>query len=226
MAGVQLGAGCWICEYLSPWDVYAHGVAKTLVHRKTKFQEMHIIETGTFGKALILDGFWQSCTGDEFLYHEPLVHPAMLLHGRPRRVLVLGGAEGAAVREVLRWKSVEQVVMVDIDGEVVEACRQHLPEMHQGACDDPRVEVRIQDALVYLDETRSTFDVIISDLSDPIEDGPSFKLFTRETFERARGSWRRRGCSSCKPAASRRPSCTCTPAWSARSDGCSPTPPH
>jgi spermidine synthase len=186
MPGSELRADFWIYEYITPWDFYAHGVTRTLAYRKTKFQEMYIVETGAYGKALVLDGKWQSSTVDEFLYHEPLVHPAMLLHGNPRRVLILGGGEGATAREVLRWKSIERAVMIDIDGEVVDACRSHLPEMHQGAFDDPRLEVVIQDALKYLDETEQTFDVVISDLSDPIEEGPSFKLFTKEYFEKAR----------------------------------------
>jgi spermidine synthase len=147
---------------------------------------MQIVETGVYGKALVLDGKWQSCTGDEFVYHEPLVHPAFLAHGSPKRVLVLGGGEGATVREALRWSSVEQVTMVDIDGEVVEACKEHLPEMHQGAFEDPRTDVVIGDALAFLDEVSEPYDVIISDLSDPIEEGPSFMLFTKETFERGR----------------------------------------
>jgi spermidine synthase len=186
MAGSELRADVWINEYITPWDIYSHGITRTLAYRKTAFQEMYIIETGAYGKALVLDGKWQSSTGDEFLYHEPLVHPALLLNRSPRSVLILGGGEGATAREVLRWKSVEHVVMIDIDGEVVEACRKHLPEMHQGAFEDPRVKLVIVDALEYLDETRETFDVVISDLSDPIEEGPSFKLFTREYFEKVR----------------------------------------
>lgn len=186
MPGSELRADFWIHEYITPWDFYAHGVTRTLAHRKTEFQEMYIVETGAYGKALVLDGKWQSSTVDEFLYHEPLVHPAMLLHGNPRRVLILGGGEGATAREVLRWKSVEHAVMTDIDREVVEACREHLPEMQQGAFDDQRLEVVIEDALDYLDATKTIFDVVISDLSDPIEEGPSYKLFTREYFERAR----------------------------------------
>lgn len=186
MPGSELRADFWVYEYITPWDFYAHGVTRMLAYRKTRFQEMYIVETGAYGKALVLDGKWQSCTGDEFLYHEPLVHPAMLLHANPRSVLILGGGEGASAREVLRWNSVEHAVMIDIDGEVVEACREHLPEMHQGAFDDPRLEVVIEDALDYLDNSKTTFDVIVSDLSDPIEEGPSFKLFTREYFEKAR----------------------------------------
>ena len=184
MAGSELRADIWISEYITPWDIYVHGVTRVLAYKKTDFQEMYVVETGAYGKGLVLDGKWQSCTGDEFLYHEPLVHPAMIFHGEPKKVLVLGGGEGATVREVLRWKTVEKVAMIDIDGEVVEACRQHLPEMHQNAFDDPRTEVVIGDALHFLDTTDDRWDVVISDLSDPIESGPSFQLFTKEYFEK------------------------------------------
>ena len=182
MAGSELKADLWINEYITPWDIYAHGVTKILAYKKTAYQEMYIVETGAFGKGLILDGKWQSCTEDEFIYHEALVHPGLILHQHPRRVLVLGGGEGATIREILRWKCVEKVMMIDIDEEVVEACRQYLPEMHQNAFDDPRVELVIKDALQVLDTTTETWDLIISDLSDPIEEGPSFALFTKEYF--------------------------------------------
>ncbi|MCG8405697.1 MAG: hypothetical protein MI923_10910 [Phycisphaerales bacterium] len=184
----DIRADFWMNEYITPWDIYAHGITKVLAYRRTAFQEMYIVETGAYGKALVLDGKWQSCTGDEFLYHEPLVHPVMLQHGAPQKVLILGGGEGATAREVLRWKTVTRTVMVDIDGDVVESCKQHLPEMHQQCFDDPRLEVVIDDALNVLDRTEDAWDVIISDLSDPIEEGPSFKLFTREYFEKLKGA--------------------------------------
>ncbi|HEY9833992.1 MAG TPA: fused MFS/spermidine synthase [Stenomitos sp.] len=184
MAGSKVGADLWVSEYITPWDIYVHGITKVLAYKKTEYQEMYIVETGAYGKGLVLDGKWQSCTGDEFLYHEPLVHPAMICHGNPRNVLVLGGGEGATVREILRWKSVEQAMMVDIDGEVVEACREHMPEMHQNAFEDARTQLVIGDALEVLDTTDQKWDIVISDLSDPIEEGPSFQLFTKEYFER------------------------------------------
>lgn len=186
MPGAKLNADLWIHEYISPTDIYSHGITRVLAHRQTQFQEMYIVESGGFGKGLVLDGKWQSCTGDEFIYHEPLVQPACVLHGGPKNVLVLGGGEGATVREVLKWSSVERCVMVDIDGEVVEACTQHLPEMHQGAFDDPRTELVIGDALHYLDESEGEWDLVISDLADPIEHGPSFPLFTKEYFVKCR----------------------------------------
>jgi spermidine synthase len=179
----------WFNEYNSPWDLYGHGVRRVLHHRVTEYQEMLIVESGSYGKSLVLDGKWQSSEGDEFMYHEPLVHLAMLQHGAPRRVLVLGGGEGAALREVLRWRTVQRAVMVDIDDQVVEACREHLPQLHQGAFDDPRSEVVIGDALAYLrDKSAERWDVIICDLTDPVEDGPSFKFFTKETFELVRAA--------------------------------------
>ena len=185
MPGSEVRADLWINEYITPWDIYQHGITRVLVSKKTRFQDMFVVETGAYGKALVLDGKWQSSTGDEFLYHEALVHPAMIFHGAPKRVLILGGGEGATAREALRWNSVEVVTMVDIDGEVVEACKEHLPEMHQGAFDDPRLNVVIDDALNVLERTDTCWDVIVSDLSDPIEEGPSFQLFTKEYFEQA-----------------------------------------
>jgi len=184
LSGSQLDSDLWISEYVSPHDIYQHGIETLLCHKRTAFQDMYIVQSGIFGKALVLDGKWQSCTGDEFMYHEPLVHVACVHHSRPKKVLVLGGGEGATVREVLRWHCVEQVVMVDIDGEVVDACIEHLPEMHQGAFDDPRTELVVGDALHYLDQSENQWDIIISDLSDPIEEGPSFQLFTREYFQK------------------------------------------
>ncbi|MGB3401960.1 MAG: polyamine aminopropyltransferase [Microcoleaceae cyanobacterium] len=186
MAGSEIGSDIWLSDYLTAWDVYAHGISEILAYRKTPYQEMYVVNTGSYGKALVLDGKWQSSTGDEFIYHEALVHPVMIFHSQPKTVLILGGGEGATTREVLRWRSVEEVVMVDIDGEVVEACRQYLPEMHQNSFDDPRVELVIDDALNYIEATEQRWDIVISDLSEPIESGPSFKLFTKEYFEKIR----------------------------------------
>jgi spermidine synthase len=183
MAGADIRADLWLTEVITPWDMYMHGASKVLAYRKTQFQEMYIVESGSFGKALMLDGKWQSSQHDEFLYHEGLVHPSLTLHGDPKKVLILGGAEGATIREVLRWKGVERIVMVDIDGEVVEACRELLPEMHQGAFDDPRVEILIDDAQKFIDTTTEKWDAVISDLSDPIESGPAFALFTQEHYQ-------------------------------------------
>jgi spermidine synthase len=188
MPGAELSANFWVSEYMTPHDVYAHGVTAVHAFQRTQYQEMAIVESGTYGKALVLDGKWQSSLGDEFLYHEPLVHVPAIYHALPKRVLILGGAEGGTLREALKWQSVERVVMVDLDGEVVEACKQHLPEMHQQSFDDPRVELIIGDAEQYLRQTREQWDLIISDLTDPLEHGPAFRLFTQAYFQLCRSA--------------------------------------
>jgi len=174
----------WVPEHINKGEYLMHGVTKVLAHAHTEYQEMILVESASRGRALVLDGMWQSCEGDEFLYHEPLVHPGCVVHGSPRTALILGGGEGATTRELLKWNTIERVVMVDIDDQVVEACKKYLPSMHQGSYDDPRFELVVGDALKYIDETDTKWDIVISDLSDPIEEGPSFQLFTKEYYER------------------------------------------
>jgi spermidine synthase len=125
----------------------------------------------------------QSSITDEFIYHEGLVHPAMLTNPHPKRVFIVGGGEGATLREVLRHRSVEYCMMVDIDQEVVEKSKELLPEWHRGAFDDPRTDLRFMDARKYLEETQDSYDVIIIDISEPVEEGPAYLLFTREFYE-------------------------------------------
>lgn len=179
-----------INELLTPCDVWQHGVTKLLAHRTTAFQEMFVVESGAYGKALVLDGKWQTCTGDEFLYHEPIVHAPCALHGSPERVLIAGGADGGALREALKWNTLKEAVVADIDGEVVEACRELLPEIHQGAFDDPRARIAVGDAWELIASTAGQWDVIIADLTDPIEEGPAYKLFTQEFFQLCRRALR------------------------------------
>jgi spermidine synthase len=193
MTGLTLHSQLWFAEFITPYDIYQHGVREVLAYQKTPYQEMYIVDSGPYGKALVLDGLWQSSSTDEFLYHEPLVHPAMVNHGRPGQVLILGAGEGATLREVLKWHTVERAVMVDLDQAVVSACRRHLAEVHQGSFDDPRAELVITDAWDYLAGPTGQWDVIISDLSDPIEEGPSFKLFTQEYFEKCRQALKAEG---------------------------------
>mmetsp|Transcript_19808 Transcript_19808/g.62903 ORF Transcript_19808/g.62903 Transcript_19808/m.62903 type:complete len:326 (+) Transcript_19808:36-1013(+) len=150
---------------------------------KSDFQRVQVIRTGPFGKTLVLDGKTQSALGDEYVYHETLVHPSLLAHPNPKKVFIGGGGEGATAREVLRHKSVERLVMVDIDKTVVDICREQLPEWSQGAFEDPRMETHYTDAKAWLEETDETFDVIIMDIADPIEAGPGYVLYTEEFYK-------------------------------------------
>jgi spermidine synthase len=173
----------WFHERLGPSEGHVHEVKTVLFSKKTPFQQIEIVEFGDYGRALVLDGKVQSTQTDEFIYHEVLVHPAMLTHPAPKRILVIGGGEGATLREVLRHRSVERALMIDIDREVVEVSRKMLPEFHAGAYDDPRSELVFEDARRWIETHDEIFDVIIIDLSDPIEEGPCYRLYTREFYQ-------------------------------------------
>jgi spermidine synthase len=169
-------------ETTTPVEGHMHAILRTLVSAQTKYQQMEILELADYGKCLVLDGRIQSSQADEFIYHEALVQPGLLAHPRPERGMVIGGGEGATLREILRHKSIRRALMVDIDQEVVEQCKRHLPEMHQGAFDDPRTEVRHEDARAFLEQTSERFDLIVVDLTEPLEEGPACLLFTREFY--------------------------------------------
>ena len=173
----------WFHDHISPDLTVMHSIREKIYSGRTKFQSVDIIKTGGFGTCLILDGKIQSSEADEFIYHEALVHPAMLAHPRPERVFIAGGGEGATLREVLAHKTVKRAVMVDIDEEVVALCRRFLPLWHEKAFNDPRTELHFVDARKYLDESSEEFDVIIIDLADPLEEGPARLLYTREFYE-------------------------------------------
>lgn len=173
-------------EFITPADRYEHDLAEVYTSGTSAFQDYLIGRSEAWGRMLVLDGVVQSTEADEFIYHEGIVHPACYAAavGAPvRDALVLGGGEGACLREVLRWRTVEHVTMVDIDAEVVAACRQHLPQHHRGAFDDPRVTLVLGDAVDFLRSVPdASLDVVISDMTDPVEDGPSTFCFTVEFF--------------------------------------------
>lgn len=148
----------------------------------SKFQIIEVVDTFSFGRCLFLDSKIQSAEKDEFIYHEILVHPAMITHPSPKRVFIAGGGEGATLREVLKHNTVEKVIMVDIDPKVVEVARGYLRSCHMDAFDDPRVEIIFEDARRYLEYTTEEFDLAIIDTTEPIKDGTSHLLFTQEFY--------------------------------------------
>lgn len=171
----------WFLESVAPSEYHVHGIERSLVVRETQYQLAEILESYQFGKMLVLDGESQSSERDEYIYHEVLVHPAMVLADNPKKVLLLGGGEGATLREILRHP-IERVIMVDIDEEVIELAKEYLPNLAAGSFLDPRAELVIGDARAYVENSSEKFDVIISDLTEPLEEGPASKLFTKEFY--------------------------------------------
>jgi len=177
----------WLCDEVSPNLAQLHRIKKVIYSGRTEFQSVEIIDTRSFGICLVLDGKIQSSELDEFIYHEALVHPAMLSHVCPETVFIAGGGEGATLREVLAHKTVKKAVMVDIDRQVIDVCRRYLPVFHQGSFDDPRLELNFTDARMYLQETSNKFDVVIIDLVEPLEEGPACLLYTQEFYDLVKG---------------------------------------
>ena len=198
----------WYLEFINPDLVQAAGLRQILYTGQTKYQQVSLIETSPFGRTLVLDGKTQSAEADEFIYHEALVQPAMTAHAEPRRIFIAGGGEGATAREVLRCPTTEVVHMVDLDAEVVALCRQHLPNHHAGAFDDPRLHLHIDDALSYLEHTDERFDVIIIDVPDPLEGGPAYLLYTQEFYGLVRSRLRPGGLMVAQAGAAGPTNCT------------------
>lgn len=154
-------------------------VRQTLTEKTTEYQHLAVLDTEEFGRMLVLDGMVQTTVRDEFVYHEMISHPAMLTHPNPRRVAVIGGGDGGAIREVLKHDSVERAVLVEIDGDVIDASREFLPEISSGLS-DPRVEVLVADGLEHVRKHKSTYDVILVDSTEPV--GAAIGLFSEDFY--------------------------------------------
>jgi len=175
-------------EWLNTTSGFFYTVERTLYKGKTPFQEIELVETGEFGKVLLLDKITQVAEKNDWQYHEPMTHPALLTHPNPRRVLVIGGGDGGILREVLKYPSVEWVDFAELDEEVVKFSRTYLPSLNGGAFEDPRVHFHFQDGRAFVESHAATYDVVIMDMTDPF--GPSKMLYTQEFFQAVKRSFR------------------------------------
>ena len=151
---------------------------------RTEHQHLVIFQNARMGRVMALDGVIQTTEADEFIYHEMLTHVPILAHGLAKRVLIIGGGDGGMLREVAKHRSVEHITMVEIDGTVVDMCKQFLPNHSKGAFEDPRLNLVIDDGMRFVATTEEKFDVIISDSTDPI--GPGEVLFSENFYEACR----------------------------------------
>lgn len=151
---------------------------------RTEHQHLVIFKNARMGRVMALDGVIQTTEADEFIYHEMLTHVPILAHGAAKRVLIIGGGDGGMLREVTKHASVEHITMVEIDGTVVDMCKEFLPNHSNGAYDDPRLNLVIDDGMRFVATTEEKFDVIISDSTDPI--GPGEVLFSDNFYQACR----------------------------------------
>jgi len=147
---------------------------------QSPFQRVRILESYKYGKMLALDDMVMTTIDDEFHYHEMISHPAMFTLSNAKNILVIGGGDGGTVREILKHKSVEKVTMVEIDGEVIKACKEHLPAI-AAAFDNPKLDLIVDDGIAFIKNAApKSYDLIIVDGSDPV--GPAEGLFSVEFY--------------------------------------------
>jgi spermidine synthase len=169
----------WYSEHHTDHVRFSLKVKQQLFSQKSDFQQVDILDTYEFGRALTLDGCLMVTEKDEFIYHDMIVHVPMATNPNIKKVLVIGAGDGGTIRELTRYQSIEQIDMVEIDSMVVEACKQYLP---QTACklDDPRVHIYYEDGLKFVRRKTDEYDLILVDSTDPF--GPGEGLFTKEFY--------------------------------------------
>lgn len=174
----------WSVERLHPDHAQGLRIAKMLYDSATAHQRIRVFENPTFGRVMTLDDVVQVTEADNFIYHEMLTHVPILAHGAVTRVLIIGGGDGGMAREVLKHRGIAQVTMVEIDGGVVDFCKEFLPGISAGAFDDPRLDLVIADGADFMRQNADLYDVIIVDSTDPV--GPGEVLFTEHFYGHAR----------------------------------------
>ena len=170
----------WVREVHQETVALSFKVKRTLLSQRSPYQQIDIVETNGHGRMLLNDGVIMLCERDEFVYHEMISHVPLFVHPSPQKVLVIGGGDGGTVREVLKHRVVERVVMVEIDQMVVDACRKYLPTVSAAGA-DPRLEIKIADGVEFVSKSAEKFDVAIVDSTDPV--GPAAPLFGSRFYE-------------------------------------------
>jgi spermidine synthase len=180
-------------ERLHKGYTQAMEVTRVLADEKTRYQRIRIFDTIANGRVMTLDDIVQITSRDESAYADMLTHLPMLEHGKVERVMIVGGGDLSIADEALKHASVKEVVLVDIDGRVIELCKQHLGSINAKAFKDKRLTLEVADAFEYLGRktSRNHFDLIIADRPDPV--GPGKALFGETFYDRIKGALRQGG---------------------------------
>jgi len=180
----------WFTEKQTPDLAISCRVTRVLCSEQTPFQKLAILDTVEFGRMLTLDDVIQTTVKDEFVYHEMITHVGLNTHPNPRQVLVIGGGDGGSIREVVKHRQVEKARIVEIDGRVIEAAREFLPELSCGYT-DPRVDILVDDGIKHVRENKNVYDMIVVDSTDPV--GPAEGLFNEAFYQNVHGALKEDG---------------------------------
>lgn len=165
---------------LWPGQAMSLQVKEVLYHGRSKFQDLLVFESTNHGNVLVLDGVIQVTEYDEYAYQEMMAHLPLFSHPNPEKVLVIGGGDGGVLREIAKHPGVKEIFICELDEDVIKYSKQYLPSLAKGF-DDPRVTVKIMDGAKFMDENQASFDVIITDSSDPV--GPASVLFETPFYD-------------------------------------------
>ncbi|MBM4762838.1 polyamine aminopropyltransferase [Bacillus sp. B15-48] len=176
---IEKNGDLWLTEDEQDNLKISYRIKEVIFEGKSAFQHVMILDSYDFGRMLVLDSVVQTTSLDGYIYNEIITHVPLLIHPQPKKVLIIGGGDCGAAKEVCKYDEVERVDLVEIDGLVVEACKQHLPDV-SGNLNDPRVHYIFDDGVEFVKNKRSEYDVIIVDSSDPV--GPAQVLFEQSFY--------------------------------------------
>lgn len=171
----------WYTENHQEDTKFSIKVKSHLHSEKSAFQQIDFFESDTFGKFFTLDGLMMVTEKDEFIYHDMITHVPMAVNPEIKKVLIIGGGDGGTAREILRYKSIEKVDMVEIDERVVRLCQKYIPQTACKLDADPRLCLHFEDGLKFVHDAKdASYDLILVDSTDPI--GPGEGLFTYDFY--------------------------------------------
>lgn len=185
----------WIIEQLTPFFKSGIKTDELIFEKQSRYQLIQIYQSEVFGRVLVLDGAVQTTQKDEHCYHEMLVSLPFLLHGQVKRSLIIGGGDGGALRTMLEMGTAEAWVC-ELDEEVIKACQTYMPEISDGAFDDPRTNLVLKDGFEFLSEKEGYFDLICVDSPDPV--GEAAKLYSSEFYRRIKNALAPGGVVACQ----------------------------
>lgn len=187
----------WFKETCTLWPGQAMSleVDEVLYNKKSKFQDIMVFKSKTYGNVLVLDGVIQCTERDEFAYQEMIANLPICSHPCPKKVLIIGGGDGGVLREVVKHPLVESVVQCEIDEDVINASKKYLLGMAQGFF-SPKLTLHVGDGFEFMKQNQDAFDVIITDSSDPV--GPAESLFKESYYQLMKTALRKGGILCCQ----------------------------
>lgn len=190
--------GTWFdeVELLWPGQKFSLKIKEVLYKNKSKYQDITVFKSETYGNVLVLDGVIQVTERDEFSYQECISHIPLFCHPNPENVLIIGAGDGGVTREVVKHKCVKLITHVEIDEDVTKVSKEFFKDSLATGFSDPRVNLLFEDGDLFLKNTDIRYDVVIVDSGDPV--GPNVSLFEQDFYSRIKNVLKPNGIMCCQ----------------------------